>query len=261
MNFTSDTEVEKVLSASQLEVFEEKGWLVIPKFFSAAEVREIAASTDELQKAPEVVGRHMVYHEQSLIDPSQKLIHRIENFVPFFPDFAKLALSGKLMASVEQLFGSKACFFKDKLNFKMPGGSAFEGHQDQQAGWSIYAPIFITALVSIDPATVENGCLWIADIPRIRSLIGTEWKPLTREEMAAFPVHVIPTEPGDVVFFDSFVPHGSKPNFSSQTRRIVYFTYNSASAGDQCARYFADKRASFPPDIEREPGKEYKFRV
>ncbi len=261
MNSRPIAEMGNVLSASQLDFFEGKGWLVVPKFFSAAEALGIAASTDELQKAPEVVGRHMVYHEQSLIDPSQRLIHRIENFVPYFPDFAKLALSGKLMASVEQLFGSKACFFKDKLNFKMPGGSAFEAHQDQQAGWSVYAPIFITAMVSIDRATVENGCLWIADIPRIRSLIGAEWKPLTREEMQTFPMQIVSTEPGDVVFFDSFVPHGSKPNFSHQMRRIIYFTYNPASAGDLCAKYFADKRANFPPDIEREPGKEYKFRV
>ncbi len=261
MNGRTIAETGKFLSASQLELFEEKGWLIVPKFFSPSEVRDIASSTDELQKAPEVVGRHMVYHEQSMVDPSQNLIHRIENFVPYFPVLAKLALSGKLMASVEQLFSSKAFLFKDKLNFKMPGGSAFEAHQDQQAGWSVYAPIFITALVSIDRATAENGCLWIADIPRIRSLIGAEWNPLTREEMAAFPAMVVSTEPGDVVFFDSFVPHGSKPNFSSQTRRIAYFTYNAASAGDQCAKYFTDKRANFPPDIEREPGKEYRFRV
>ena len=42
---------------------------------------------------------------------------------------------------------------------------------------------------------------------------------------------------------------------------MLYLTYNRASDGDWCERYFTDKRASFPPDIERQPGVEYKFRV
>ena len=46
-------------------------------------------------------------------------------------------------------------------------GAGFEAHQDQQAGWSTYAPIFITALVGIDRATTENGCLEMSDAPRV----------------------------------------------------------------------------------------------
>ena len=42
---------------------------------------------------------------------------------------------------------------------------------------------------------------------------------------------------------------------------MLYITYNRRSAGDYRVRYYADKRKSFPPDIEREPGVEYKFRV
>ena len=42
---------------------------------------------------------------------------------------------------------------------------------------------------------------------------------------------------------------------------MLYVTYNPAAEGDHRERYFADKRASFPPDIEREPGKAYVFRV
>ena len=44
-------------------------------------------------------------------------------------------------------------------------------------------------------------------------------------------------------------------------RRVLYVTYNAASAGDHREQYYADKRASFPPDIERDPKKEYVFRV
>jgi hypothetical protein len=64
-----------------------------------------------------------------------------------------------------------------------------------------------------------------------------------------------------VIFSDSFAPHASKPNFTDEPRRILYLTYNLASDGDHRARYYADKFASFPPDIERDGSRDYVFRV
>ena len=70
-----------------------------------------------------------------------------------------------------------------------------------------------------------------------------------------------PAAPGDAIFFDSFVPHRSGPNRTGAPRRALYITWNRQSDGDQRARYYADKRESFPPDIERDPKKDYRFRV
>jgi ectoine hydroxylase-related dioxygenase (phytanoyl-CoA dioxygenase family) len=71
----------------------------------------------------------------------------------------------------------------------------------------------------------------------------------------------VATHPGDVVFFDSYTPHASGPNLTSERRRVLYITYNRLSAGDHRVRYYEDKRKSFPPDIERDPTKTYTFRV
>jgi hypothetical protein len=48
---------------------------------------------------------------------------------------------------------------------------------------------------------------------------------------------------------------------SEKIRRLYFATYNRLSEGDHLERYYADKHKSFPPDIEREAGKEYVFRV
>jgi hypothetical protein len=42
---------------------------------------------------------------------------------------------------------------------------------------------------------------------------------------------------------------------------VLYITYNRLSAGDHRVQYYADKRKSFPPDIERDPNRTYTFRV
>ena len=79
--------------------------------------------------------------------------------------------------------------------------------------------------------------------------------------MSRSAVRAYPMQPGDVMFFDSFVPHASKLNTTSSRRRMLFFSYNSLGHGDQREAYHAAKRASFPPDIERLSGAEYKFRV
>lgn len=249
------------LSAEQVAQFAAYGWVASRGLFDAAEVAEIGRWIDELVARPEVPGRHMVYYEDSLTEPGARVLQRIEDFCPYHPAFDGAVRDGRLIAAVEQLFGAPAVLFKEKINFKKSGGAGFEPHQDQQAGWSRYGSLFVTALVSVDRATTANGCLEMADVPRLSSLIGEEWVPLTPKQLGQMKLEPVPTEPGDVLFFDSYAAHGSQPNHTDTQRRILYLTYNEAAAGDQRRAYYDAKRASFPPDIEREPGTNYRFRV
>lgn len=249
------------LDDAALADFARTGWVAAHGFLSAAETEAVRLWTDEVTALPERSGAHMVYHEPSLLDPHARVIQRIEDFCPHHAGFDALIRGGRLQAAVEQLLGGPAVLFKEKINFKMPGGAGFAAHQDQQAGWSVFAPLFVTALVSIDAATIENGCLEMATTARKAGLIGQEWAPLTDGDMAGFDLVPVPTQPGDVLFFDSYAPHASQPNLTGDQRRILYLTYNLASDGDHRARYYAEKRANFPPDIDRVPGVEYRFRV
>jgi hypothetical protein len=234
------------------------GYLVIRGFFGASETADLLRWTCELATAPEKAGRHWVYHEDSVTEPRRPVIQRIENFCPFQAEFDALVRDGALARWTSALMGGPVVLFKDKINFKMPGGPGFKAHQDQQAGWGRYSPIFVTAMVSIDPATLENGCLEVAPGRHREGLLGEEWKPLDETGLA---LQAVPTDPGDVIFFDSFTPHASRANFTDAPRRILYLTYNLASDGDHRHRYYAEKHAAFPPDVERDAGKTYVFRV
>ena len=64
-------------------------------------------------------------------------------------------------------------------------------------------------------------------------------------------------EPGDMLLFDSYVPHGSESNRSPHPRRALYVTYNRQSEGCRRDEYFEHKRANFPPECERVPGVDY----
>jgi 2-aminoethylphosphonate dioxygenase len=250
----------KLLTTEHRALFDRDGYVVIPGMFDTATTNALARWTGELLAAPEAPGRHMVYGEKSLRDEKTRLVQRIENFCPFHAEFDGL-LNGRLRDDSAALFGEPAVMFKDKINFKLPGGDGFKPHQDQQAGWSAYAALFITVMVAVDDATAENGCLEIAPGQHRRGMLGPEWKPLSASDMAGFTLQPLSTRAGDVVFFDSYVPHGSQPNLSDGPRRVLYVTYNRAREGDHREHYFTEKRRNFPPDVEREPGKSYVFRV
>jgi ectoine hydroxylase-related dioxygenase (phytanoyl-CoA dioxygenase family) len=246
------------LKKPDIDHFQESGYVALKTAFSPAEAKAIQDWTAELAARPEAAGAHWVYHEESQLEAGVQLINRIENMTPYHDGLAELA--DALIPGVAQLLGEDAVLFKDKINFKMPGGDGFEPHQDSQAGWEAYADYFINVMVCIDAATVQNGCLQLAK-REATELVGREWEPLSEAQTAAMTFEPYPTEPGDVIYFDSYAPHMSAPNVSPNMRRLYFATYNKKSEGDHLARYYADKRQSYPPDIERQAGKSYVYRV
>jgi hypothetical protein len=258
---TTHARPPRFLTARDLADYRRDGYLVCRGLFGPDEVATLRHATGEVQAWPEQPGTWMVYGEKSLRDPEQRLINRIENFYPYHSGFKGLFDGDKLLGRVNDLFGEPSVLFKDKINFKLAGGDGFKPHQDQQAGWSTYASLFVTALVAVDEATTENGCLELAAGHHTRGLVGREWAPLTEEEMRDMRFAACPTAPGDAVFFDSYVPHRSGPNLTAEPRRVLYVTYNRLREGDHRERYYADKRKNYPPDCEREPGKQYVYRV
>ena len=243
----------------QHEAFARDGYLMVPGMLDRQAVAELDRWTDELVAMPETPGRHMVYYEDHVDGGGVRVLSRIENFCPYHEAFDRLLRGPTVLDQVGSLLDEPALLFKDKINFKLPGGGGFEAHQDVQAGWDDYAELHLTMLISIDRATPENGCLEIAAGRHREGMLGERWKPMTDD--GSMEYRPVPTEPGDVLFFDSFVPHRSGPNRTPVQRRILYVTYEGASAGDHRERYYADKRASYPPDCERIPGKAYSFRV
>ena len=154
--------------------------------------------------------------------------------------------------------------FKDKLNFKWPGSGAFPPHQDFPAYENFVPRSHITAMITIDKATLSNGCLHVAkdwkntfskisaiDQKKLASGQATipfveggeqhgtietefskliEWLPLT-------------TSPRDLVIFDSFIPHFSFSNNSAHSRKALFLTYNKLSEGEHHKDYFSMKRS------------------
>ena len=249
-----------MLSKGQIDQFHRDGFLLVRAMYKPEEMKEISQWTDDVAGSPEVPGHYMMYFEPSKKDGS-RIISRIEDFVSFHEGFAELITRRRMHQAVSDLFGETAVLFKDKINFKLPGGDGFKEHQDVQAGWDDYARLHITAMIAIDETNQDNGSVEMIPGMHKQGVLGEMWAPLTDADTANASYEPVHCQPGDAVFFGSYAPHRSMPNKTEMARRVLYITFNAASEGDHRAQYYADKRRNYPPDIERDPHKDYAFKV
>lgn len=233
--------------------FRTKGYTVQRGFLAPAAVGEISRWLDDLQSPGTPVAGEARYYEQSPATGKGILV-RVEHILgDHNPAISRLLLAPHVLAACTQLLGEPPVLFKEKVNYKLPGCRADKLHQDQAAGWNAYADFFVTMAVAIDPNRRDNAALSFLATGNYdhHGLMAPEWQPLTDADPPYDPpgdYELIEAAPGDVVFFDSYVPHGSPPNTSSAPRRNVYLTFNRRSAGDLRQRYYADKWASYPPN-------------
>ena len=230
-------EIATPLSEQQIASFHAAGYLVVPSFLAGDEFDTIRRGVDQVASWPIESGKWIHHHEET---PFGVRLSRSENFVQYQLDLKTSICDGKIIKAIGQLWSESAVLYKEKINYKYPGGGGFAAHQDAPAYDFVSANI--TANVAIDHATVENGCLWFSpgaydsllpmnDVGCLADSVTDEleWKPV---ELA----------PGDVVFFTSFAPHFSRVNDTDQPRRSLYLTYNKLSEGDLREKYYADRQ-------------------
>ena len=262
----------------QKALFEKDGYLWIRGFYSPEQVmllRDWSEAVDQaslqLLSLSKQTGISLQGFAQSLpgaliVVPEAKdplKVCRAEDLLTCYPDLSRFVY-GTLATYLGSLLGEPYVLFKDKINFKWPGGGAFPPHQDFPA-FEFFGPReHITAMVCVDAATIENGCLYIAknwkesfvDDSRVDQdalargfailpyVVGGSMHgsilPELCEKITWVPIEA---EPGDVVFFNSYVPHYSEPNRSSSSRRAMFFTHNRLREGEHKAAYYYTKRA------------------
>lgn len=148
--------------------------------------------------------------------------------------------------------------FKDKINYKLAGAGGFGAHLDAPAYNHIGKIHHLTANLAVDEATPSNGCL---EVVRGSHKMPVQFKNgghITDDWENSHEWIKVPLQPGDILFFGSYLAHRSGPNETGRSRVAVYATYNRVSDGtDLRERYYVDRRKNFPPAHEIEVGKDY----
>ena len=267
------------IGAAERDAFRRNGVLVLRDFFTAREAvtidrlsRLMGAEAEEMLRRADASGRSAAALAR---DTSDDLIAvpeaadslqlcRFEYLIGSNEEIRNL-VNTRIAPVIEAVTGEKFVPFKDKENEKHPGGGAFGAHQDF-AAYQTFGPRYnVTAMISVDTATRENGCLEFAGNWSMFAEQVSGVAESVIEGRVLLPFHKggarngdvldefanqldwqpVETGPRDLVLFDSFAPHRSAANGSDASRRAMFLTFNAEREGDWYARYYADKRANF----------------
>ncbi|KZT54294.1 PhyH-domain-containing protein, partial [Calocera cornea HHB12733] len=246
------------LSEEQKAFFAQSGYLVLRGLLDEREQADLITWTAEVKGWPNTPGAHMPYEEVDRY--GRRFLTRTENYANFHQGFGTLLRGRRLREMLAQLAGEEMVLFKEKINYKSPGGGGFDPHTDSPAYQHIAALKHLTILIAVEPATAENGCLEVVPGSHlIRDIPLNQDHTITKEWEAARQWAPVPLDTGDMLVFGSFLAHRSGPNNSPYGRAAIYATYNAISeGGDQHDDYYAHRRKIWPPTFEREPGIRYK---
>lgn len=233
------------LTPDQLAAWASDGFLCLRGALAPAEVHELSAWLEEVEGWAAAGGPGLHHHE---LVGDTAVLARSERLVEDHEGFRRFLTEGRLVEWAGALLGEAAVLYKEKVNYKRPGGAGFAPHQDAPA--YPFVDHHVSAMVPLDPATVASGCLWVARGHWTERLVTDGDRGLDPAVAAGLDWEPVEVAPGDVLWFDSLLPHRSDTNGTDRPRRALYLTYNAAAEGDLRRRYYDDKAAR----LAAEPG-------
>ena len=219
--------------------FDECGWVAVDALSPGVRA-SLPSWVDDVAAWPPDDGEWMQHLEDTDTGPA---LCRSENFVPYHAALRQLLTAGSMLEVASALLGEPAVLYKEKVNYKAPGGAGYSPHQDAPAYPLI--DTHVSAMVAVDAADATNGCLEVVSGAHHERLPVDARGCLTAATVATFTWEPLPVPAGATLWFHSLTPHCSGPNPSPRPRRALYPTYNAASEGDLRAAYYDTKRAAF----------------
>ena len=199
---------------------------------AAADADALASWADAIESWP--VGTHVwgQYAEQIT---DRVAVCRTENVSACHPGVAAL-VDGPFRELAAGALGQPAVAFKDKINYKHPGGAGFRPHQDRLAYPGVARVLSI--LVAIDECTTESGCLWLAE--GVDEQLPTDERGVVRADVVD-SLRWAPAElaAGDAVLLDGLAPHYSEANRGERRRRVLVASYAPAAEHYSRDRYYS----------------------
>jgi phytanoyl-CoA hydroxylase len=220
-----------VITQSQIEFFNENGYLRLEQVYSPAEMEVLS------QDLTQVMETHANWHSawrgpwrkeymDEEVDQQAKLvsIHELQHYSA---SWLRALTNPELAADIAVLLGSESVeIHHNTLHAKGPSaGAPFPMHQDIPF-YPHENGSYIDALIHIDNADEESGCIkFLAGSHKLGPLphiTGPDTEPhLPTDKYRLEDAISVPARAGDVVVFHLWTVHGSSVNRAGRWRRLV----------------------------------------
>jgi len=230
-------------TAEELDQFERDGYAILRNLFPPEELTPLAEYFHGEAVAGNVVENF--WNPNPMADDPLERFPRVMHPHRYHELSKTILLDSRLEVALRALLHEEPLAGQSMFYFKPPGSRGQALHQDNRA-LQVRPGSCFAAWIAIDPSTVENGCLYVvpgthkADLmcPGLadRSVSTTAHSLEVPEGGELVPV---PLDPGDVLFFNGSLIHGSRPNTHPTLWRRAYILHYLPKSSQSCAGHFA----------------------
>ena len=241
----------KTLTDSQIQNFNENGYLLVEDALSPDDLNPLIAEFEEIVDT----GASQLYAEGELdsefktegfdtrlakiTEQSPVVFQKVFSGAHTGPSLFDLLINPKLLDIAESLVGPEImCHPAYRVRPKLPEHDRTLVPWHQDAGYmepKCDSVLQLTIWIPLIDATVENGCMEVIPhahrdgVFRHRSVEGRPYLDIPPDALPEVEPVVVPVKFGSVLLFTNLTPHRSIPNVSNQVRWSVDSRYQDAA--------------------------------
>jgi phytanoyl-CoA hydroxylase len=218
--------MKNALTPRQIKSYQNNGFLAVPGFLSAAELKTWRRVTDEAVNTR--LRERGAWNQNNPKDFYAQVFIQCLRLADSSKEMRKLIYDPRIGEMAARLAGVDGIrVWHDQALFKQPYGNPTSWHLDNPY-WSFSSRNSISIWIALDDATLMNGCMWYlpgthktaryktVDIgPNVAGLF-----KVYKEWMKIDPVPA-PVKAGTAVFHNGLTAHGAGANMTNKPRRAM----------------------------------------
>jgi ectoine hydroxylase len=232
-----------VLTRDEIDIYRDRGYLLLPDRFDATEIDLLLAETARLSR---------VDRPQRIMENDGSCVRSVYAVHRHSDAFDRFTRDARTLEPARQLLGGDVYIHQTQLNPKAPiAGDVWEWHQDYLY-WArddgMPSPRALNVAVFLDEVTEFNGPVFVMpgshqlDLDPDTTTDRDGWQhtltadfrhkitPVALRRMAdRFGLESVKGKPGTVCVFHSQLLHCSPPNLSGNPRTVLFIRYNSVT--------------------------------
>ncbi|XP_038206824.1 phytanoyl-CoA dioxygenase, peroxisomal-like [Zerene cesonia] len=225
------------LTKEQVQFYKDNGYIHLKKLIKGKELERLSEEYDNLFKLKQdnKIDAAWVGTDEDR-SGSELTVKAIHNLQMHHEVFGKYLYNEDLLDAFEDVMETKNIILHHtKANNKPPEkGANYPMHQDYH-----YFPYekdsVVAAAMFLDAATPHNGTLFVypgshklGPLEDFGPKEGSNFHYVDQKKFSIEGATPLNVEPGDVVIFSYFTVHGSTPNLSNKTRRMMLMQVTDA---------------------------------
>lgn len=155
-------------------------------------------------------------------------VRKFMDFTSQHPELEALASHPNLLEAIGQLMGGIPVLFQEMAMIKPPKGREKPWHQDHAYFNFALDTNIVGVWIALEEALPENGCMFILAGAHQRGaqvhFMRRDWQ-ICDSDVQPLKQTAVPMQPGDVLFFDGKLPHGTPINKTNSYRWALQYHY------------------------------------